>query len=79
LNELEVVKGEVFANVWQTNTSPASKDRPCDRLDRLEGTPHATRSTEADVLNGIAYGASGRLFVTGKLWPKLFEIKFSSY
>jgi glutamine cyclotransferase len=79
LNELEWVKGEIFANVWQT-------DRIA-RIDPKSGkvtgwincygllTP-ADRNDETDVLNGIAYDAKGdRLFVTGKKWPKLFEIK----
>ena len=81
LNELEYVKGEIFANVWQTHRiariSPKT-GRVIAWLD-LEGTAHASRSTTGRrlrVLNGIAYDAAGdRLFVTGKLWPKLFEIK----
>jgi glutamine cyclotransferase len=82
LNELEFVKGEVLANVWQTDRiariSPKT-GRVIGWID-LAGllTPRETREVEAagGVLNGIAYDASGdRLFVTGKLWPKLFEIK----
>jgi glutamine cyclotransferase len=77
LNELEFVKGEVFANVWTTDYVA--------RIDPVTGkvtgwinlagllTPHERSS--ADVLNGIAYDAArDRLFVTGKLWPRLFEI-----
>ena len=76
LNELEYVKGEVFANVWQTDRiariSPKT-GRVTGWLD-LKGLLSA-RDAQA-VLNGIAYDAAGdRLFVTGKLWPKLFEIK----
>jgi glutamine cyclotransferase len=78
LNELEMVKGEIFANVWQT-------DRIC-RIDPATGRvvgwidlggllPPAERAG-VDVLNGIAYDAArDRLFVTGKLWPTLFEIE----
>ena len=82
LNELEWVKGEVLANIWQT-----------DRIARIDPkTGHVTgwidlsgllgsvdrASGQVDVLNGIAYdGATDRLFVTGKLWPKLFEIKLT--
>jgi len=81
LNELEYVKGEVLANVWQTNRiariSP-STGRVLGWID-LSGllTPREAQVAEAagGVLNGIAYDAQGdRLFVTGKLWPKLFEI-----
>jgi glutamine cyclotransferase len=79
LNELEYVQGEIYANVWQT-----------DRIARIDpdtGQVIAWIELEGllgpedldqpvDVLNGIAYNAqNGRLFVTGKKWPKLFEIK----
>ena len=78
LNELEWIKGEVYANVYQTDRiariDPAS-GRVVGWID-LTGilSPDDRRGT--DVLNGIAYDAKGdRLFVTGKLWPKLFEIR----
>ena len=79
LNELEYVRGEVYANVWQT-----------DRIARIDpGTGRVVgwiylsglltpqdKSQRVDVLNGIAYDEENdRLFVTGKLWPKLFEIE----
>jgi glutaminyl-peptide cyclotransferase len=78
LNELEFVKGELFANVWQTDYVA--------RIDPATGVVKAyidfrglltpREAAQADVLNGIAYDASGdRLFVTGKLWPKVFEVK----
>ena len=79
LNELEYVKGQVFANVWMTDTiariDPAS-GRVLGWID-LSGLLSAKdRGTPVDVLNGIAYDeANDRLFVTGKLWPKLFEIR----
>ena len=78
LNELEYVKGEIFANVWQTHRiariSPKT-GRVIAWLD-LDGLLTPREAQQADVLNGIAYDAAGdRLFVTGKLWPKLFEIK----
>lgn len=78
LNELEYVNGEVWANVWQTDLV-ARVDPQTGRVlgwIDLGGllTPEERAST--DVLNGIAYdAASERLFVTGKLWPKLFEIE----
>jgi glutaminyl-peptide cyclotransferase len=74
LNELEFIDGEVYANVWQT-----------DRIARID--PQTGRVTawidlaglrlpQTDVLNGIAYDAEqDRLFVTGKLWPYLYEIE----
>ncbi len=82
LNELEYVRGEVFANIWLT-----------DRIARIEpqtgrvtgwidlagiiDPKHKRRSIEA-VPNGIAYDAQdGRLFVTGKYWSKLFEIQLN--
>jgi len=77
LNELEVVKGEIFANVWQTNMIAriATDGRVVGWLD-LNGLLAPSERAGVDVLNGIAYDeAKDRLFVTGKLWPKLFEIK----
>ena len=78
INELEYVRGEIFANVWQTNLiariAPAT-GRVLGWVD-LTGLLTPAESTGVDVMNGIAYDAAGdRLFVTGKLWPKVFEIK----
>lgn len=79
LNELEVVKGEIFANVWQTDRiariSPAT-GKVLGWID-LTGLLGPMYRREADaVLNGIAYDAqANRLFVTGKLWPSIFEIQ----
>src|SRR5712691_11496171 len=79
LNELEFVRNEIFANIWQTDRiariSPAD-GRVLGWID-LSGLLAKAEHPEGDaVLNGIAYdSASDRLFVTGKLWPKLFEIK----
>jgi glutamine cyclotransferase len=80
LNELEWVNGEIYANVWQTNW--IMRIDPHDghvagviNLAGLLAPPDIIRG-KTDVLNGIAYDARGdRLFVTGKNWPKLFEIK----
>jgi len=79
LNELEFVKGEIWANVWHRDRiariDPATGD-VIGWVD-LSGLllPGQVSDPEA-VLNGIAYDAArDRLFVTGKLWPKLFEIK----
>ena len=78
LNELEVVKGEIFANIFLTDLiariSPATGE-VTGWIDLTGILPPRDR-VGVDVLNGIAYDASGdRLFVTGKLWPRLFEIK----
>ena len=78
LNELEWVEGEIFANVWQTDR--IVKVNPLDgrvtgSVD-LSGLLSAGERVGTDVMNGIAYDSVGkRLFVTGKLWPKVFEIK----
>jgi glutamine cyclotransferase len=79
LNELEYVRGEVYANVWHTDRiariSPQS-GRVTGWID-LRGLMSTGYQLDSEaVLNGIAYDAvKGRLFVTGKLWPKLFEIE----
>jgi glutamine cyclotransferase len=79
LNELEFVKGEVFANVWQTDRVARINPRNggvTGWIDFAGLLSPADAARGADVLNGIAYDAStDRLFVTGKLWPKLFEVK----
>ncbi len=78
LNELEVVKGEIFANIYQTDRIARidpSSGRVVGWIDLGGILPPADRRG-TDVLNGIAYDAAGdRLFVTGKLWPRLFEIQ----
>ena len=77
LNELEYVKGEIFANVWQTDriVRISPKDgRVTGWIDLSGLLPPAERPGDG-VLNGIAFDpASDRLFVTGKLWPRVFEI-----
>jgi glutaminyl-peptide cyclotransferase len=77
LNELEFVKGEIFANIWQTERIAriAPDGRVVGWID-LGGLLAPSERVGLDVLNGIAYDAAkDRLFVTGKLWPKLFEIR----
>jgi glutamine cyclotransferase len=79
LNELEYVNGEIYANIWHDQrivTIDPQNGRVTGWID-LSGLlqPGAVHDDEA-VLNGIAFDPSGnRLFVTGKLWPQLFEIK----
>ncbi|NSW93344.1 MAG: glutaminyl-peptide cyclotransferase [Bacteroidales bacterium] len=80
LNELEYINGEIWANIWMTDLIA--------RIDPITGKvnsyidlsmifPDSKRiEVNADVLNGIAYDESGnRIFVTGKRWPKLYEIR----
>ena len=78
LNELEFVGGEIYANIWRTDL--IARIDPATGLVTgwidLEGLLPAGEKAAADVLNGIAWDeADGRLFVTGKLWPWLFEIR----
>lgn len=79
LNELEYVNGEIYANVWLTDRIARIDPRTGRVLGwiALTGILSAEDlSQPVNVLNGIAYDAEhDRLFVTGKLWPKLFEIK----
>ena len=80
VNELEWVKGEIFANVWQTNwiVRIDPRDGRVLGLVNLTGIlpPGTSISSPDGVLNGIAYDAQhDRLFVTGKNWPSLFEIR----
>ncbi len=80
LNELEYVKGEIFANIWQAREGMIVRIDPKDGnvlgwID-LRDLKDEQDSPEADVLNGIAYDAAqDRLFVTGKKWSKMFEIR----
>jgi glutamine cyclotransferase len=79
LNELEYIRGEIFANVWQTDEIV--------RIDPKTGNVRGVidfagllapqdRAPDTDVFNGIAYDPKGdRLFVTGKRWPRVFEVR----
>jgi len=80
LNELEYIKGEIWANIWQKGVilriDPAN-GKILGRID-LDVLDKEQRKDDrtADVLNGIAYDEAGeRIFITGKLWKKVFEIK----
>jgi glutaminyl-peptide cyclotransferase len=80
LNELEWVKGEIYANVWRTNWILRIDPHGGQVVGAINMAgllaPTDFVQGETDVLNGIAYDAKGdRLFVTGKNWPKLFEIR----
>ena len=79
LNELEYIDGEIYANIWQTDRIVKIDPKSGKILGWIDLTgllKTKDRSGEEDVLNGIAYDEAGkRLFVTGKMWPKLFEIE----
>jgi glutaminyl-peptide cyclotransferase len=79
LNELEFIRGEIWANIWQTDKIA----RISPRTGKVGGWIDLSGIINKEelqgsgaVLNGIAYDSVGdRIFVTGKLWPKLFEIR----
>jgi glutaminyl-peptide cyclotransferase len=79
LNELEFVEGEIFANVWQTDRIVRISPQTGEVVGWIDLTgllSSVYRLGPDAVLNGIAYDAEGkRLFVTGKLWPAVFEIR----
>jgi glutamine cyclotransferase len=78
LNEVEYVKGEILANIWQTDyiARIAPDTGKVTAYVDLRGLLSPQERARTDVLNGIAYdGEHDRLFITGKLWPKLFEVK----
>jgi len=79
LNELEFVEGELFANLWPTDRVARlslETGQVVGWIDFAGLLPAESRVPGVDVLNGIAYDAErGRLFVTGKRWPALFEIE----
>ena len=88
LNELEYVKGEIWANIWHSEDPQVlGKPNTIARIDPSSGkivgwidlngiSPEDVQRNEENTLNGIAYDAqTDRLFVTGKQWKKLFEIK----
>ena len=78
LNELEYIDGKVWANVYTTDTIVIIN--PADGV--VEATvdcrgllPYKERTRNTDVLNGIAVDKDGRIFLTGKYWPKMYEIE----
>ncbi len=79
LNELEYIDGEIYANIYQTDRIARISPKTGKILGWIDLTGLLStkdRTGGEDVLNGIAYDEAGkRLFVTGKLWPKLFEIE----
>lgn len=82
LNELEYIHGQIYANVWHTDRiariSPVT-GQVIGWIDLTGLLPPGSVTDPEAVLNGIAYDAAhDRLFVTGKLWPELFEIRVVS-
>ena len=78
INELEYINGEIYANVYLTHKILRidPKTGEVKAIAHMEGLLNANEIRQADYFNGIAYDAkSDKLFVTGKLWPKMFEIK----
>ena len=79
INELEYIRGEVYANIWLTNTImriDPNNGEVLGTIDLAGLLPGDPGFQNADVLNGIAYDPmTDRLFVTGKFWPWVFEIK----
>lgn len=80
INELEYIKGEIWANVWQKGDIiriDPMKGKIVGRIDLEKLADDAMeKSPDADVLNGIAYdAATDRIFITGKRWNKLYEVK----
>jgi glutamine cyclotransferase len=81
INELELINGFLYANQWQSNyilKIDPSSGKVVGKLD-LSSLVNAARSDypESEFLNGIAYDpGTGKVYVTGKLWPHIYEIKF---
>ena len=78
LNELEYIDGKIWANVYTTDTiviiDPADGKVEAS-VDCRGLLPYRERSGDEDVLNGIAVDKEGRIFLTGKYWPKMFEVE----
>jgi glutamine cyclotransferase len=79
LNELEYINGEIWANIWMNDNIARidpSTGKVIAYVDLKGLLPDTERKSDTDVLNGIAYDPDGkRIFVTGKRWPRLYEIK----
>ena len=89
INELELIKGSLYANQWQTDqilkidtaTGKVTGRADLSDLRAKIGIPPISPSTQRgpEVLNGIAYdSAANRIFITGKYWPKLLEIRLDN-
>lgn len=82
INELEWVKGEIWANIWQDSKIAridAESGKVKGWIDFTDLVKEEMRTPNEDVLNGIAYDEkTDRIFITGKLWKKLFEIRLKA-
>jgi glutamine cyclotransferase len=82
LNELEWIKGYVYANIWQTNTIvkiDPSTGKVVGKLDLSQLVlQQKTETPNAQELNGIAYdAASDKIYITGKMWSKIYQIELA--
>ncbi|MBD0367952.1 MAG: glutaminyl-peptide cyclotransferase, partial [Flavisolibacter sp.] len=82
LNELEYINGYVYANQWQYNyilKIDPNSGQVVGKLDLSDLVNRAkAKDPKADVLNGIAYDSiTKKIYVTGKLWPEIYEIQFN--
>jgi len=81
INELEYINGRLYANVWETNNIVVIDPKTGAVVEKIDLTnlyPEDKRNANHDVMNGIAYDAqTGRIFLTGKNWDKLFQVKFA--
>lgn len=77
LNELEYIDGKIYANIWMTNSVAVIQPENGKVLAVIDATELVRKGKgQGDVLNGIAVNpANGKLYMTGKNWPKLFEVK----
>jgi glutaminyl-peptide cyclotransferase len=79
LNELEFIKGEIYANIWHSDRIARISPRDGHVIAWIDFSgllPADQMINQESVLNGIAYDPKGdRLFVTGKQWPAIFEVK----
>ena len=78
-NELEIVEGELWANIWQTDRIARidpSTGKVLGYIELNNHLPRSERKGNEDVLNGFAYDSEGkRFFVSGKYWPRVYEIE----
>ena len=81
INELEYIDGKIYANIWRSNkiiSIDPDNGKVIDWYDLSDLRKQVQGKNKIDVLNGIAFDSeNGRIYVTGKLWPKLFEIKLN--
>ncbi|MFI5160001.1 MAG: glutaminyl-peptide cyclotransferase [Sphingobacteriales bacterium] len=80
LNELEYIDGKLYANIWETDNIVVIDPKTgavLEKIDLASLYPEDKRNAHDDVLNGIAYDKAGkRIFLTGKYWSKLYQLKF---